>query len=360
MTKTYYETLGLKPDASQEDIKKAFRKLAGESHPDKHDGNPEWENRFKEVNKAHQVLSNPLEKAEYDRSLQPKPRINFRYSAGSPINDFADSFFSNVNIHDPFEEILRNSRGADFSKNTKPAPTPGDDVEITVTVAMEDVLIGTKKQVRFKRGDSRSCPRCGGSGAEHGSQLSICPNCDGNGRVVDMIAGRPGAKACSSCTGTGQVSVNKCSTCLGAGRVDVARDIVVTIPKGLRDGQNMRIRGHGRSGSPPGDLIIVVSVKDSSNWWARGEDLFTVMDVSLPSMLSGDSLSVTLPDGSIFPVLIPEGGGQSRIKGAWKNPAGKDGDLVAIFRVKAEGLSLRGERLAKELLEEIEGRARQV
>jgi molecular chaperone DnaJ len=354
LSQDYYAALGVPRTASQEEIHKAFRRKAVEHHPDK-GGDA---SKFKEINTAHQVLTDEVKKARYDLfgdenvTQPPRPaprpgRHNFRVT----MDDLNSVFNQHFDPFGPFH----GGNVADFARKAKPAPAEGEDIRVTVIVPMEEALTGTKKVVRFDRGDTRPCRKCGSA---RGSR-TVCPTCSGNGRVIDMVAGNASVRQCRSCGGSGSVQVNKCSECGGSGSEPVQREITVTIPKGLRNGQDMKVKGLGKVGSPPGDLILSVEVRDSENWWARGETLFTTAEVGVGEMVKGGDTVVRMPDGRAVPVRIPPGGGQSRVPGVWKSPSGQDGDLSVLFKVKAaKDVSPRAERLMRELLEELEGRPR--
>lgn len=356
VSKDYYEILGVQRTASQDDIKKAFRKLAAEHHPD-HGGN---EAKFKEVNTAHQVLTDEVKKARYDafgdeNATAPPPRPRPHARPASNVRIDLDDHFNDIfrSVHDPFGPFAGGSV-ADFSKKAKPAPSPGADITIKVSVPMAEALAGTKKEVRFDRGDIRPCTkRCSGG------LRTTCLTCGGSGRVMDMVGLTPSMRQCRSCAGSGSVPLATCPNCKGTGSEPTPRELTVTIPKGLRSGQNMRVKGLGRNGSPPGDLMIIVEIVDSPLWWARGEDLFTTVEVGVRDLMKGGTVAFTVPDGRTISVNVPPGGGSSKVPRAWKNPAGVDGDLVVLFKIQAGGgSSPRAERLMRELLEELEGPGR--
>lgn len=359
MSRDYYETLGVPRTASQDEIRKAFRKLAGENHPDK-GGNAE---KFKEINQAHQVLSDETKKALYDqfgtedvtKIPPPQPRTRHRGPGFGhvDIGDFEDLFRRNFDPFGPFG----GGSVHDFKRKAKqpPAQPPGSDVEMNVSVSMEEALSGVKKNLRFDRGEKRPCTRC------PGPRKNVCPTCGGNGRVPDVTGRTMGVRQCPACHGAGTVSVGGCLNCGGSGTEVIMREISLSIPKGLRDGQEMRVKGLGANGSPPGDLMVKVRVTDSELWWARGNELFTTVEVGIADLLRGGTASFVIPDGRTLSVNVPPGGGKSKVPRAWKNPMGSDGDgdVVVIFKVRPDlGLTPRAERLTRELLEELEGRAR--
>lgn len=357
MSKDYYETLGVPRTASQDEIRKAFRKLAGENHPDK-GGNAE---RFKEINHAHQVLSDETKKALYDqfgtedptRIPPPRPGRRSPFGAHVNLNDFEDLFRRNFDPFGPFG----GGSVHDFARKAKQPPVqpPGSDVHCSISVSMVDALAGAKKNVRFDRGEKRPCTRC------PGARRSVCPTCAGNGRVPDTFGRTMGVRQCGMCRGEGTVSSNNCLNCKGAGTEAIMREITLSIPKGVRDGQEMRVKGMGTAGSPSGDLMVTVRVTDTDLWWSRGKDLFTTVEVGVSELLRGGTASFQVPDGRTLSVIVPPGGGRATAPHAWKNPMGSegDGDIVVLFKVRPDlGLTPRAERLTRELIEELEARGR--
>lgn len=357
MSKDYYETLGVPRTASQDEIRKAFRKLAGENHPDK-GGDAE---RFKEINHAHQVLSDEVKKDLYDRfgtedpAKIPPPRPGRRSPFAHSVNigDFEDLFRKNFDPFGPFG----GGSVHDFTRRAKQPPVqpPGSDVQSTVSVNMAEALSGVKRSVRFDRGEKRPCTRC------PGSRRSICPTCSGNGRVPDTFGRTMGVRQCGACQGAGTVSIGNCLNCKGTGSEPIMREIALSIPKGVRDGQEMRVKGMGAAGNPSGDLMVTVRVTDTDLWWSRGKDLFTTVEVGVGDLLRGGTASVPVPDGRTLSVTVPPGGGRATVARAWKNPMGSegDGDVVVLFKVRPDlGLTPRAERLTRELIEELEARGR--
>jgi molecular chaperone DnaJ len=358
LSQDYYAVLGVPRTASQEEIKKAFRRLAAEHHPDK-GGDAA---KFKEVNAAHQVLTDEVKKAKYDlfgdENATHPPQRQPRWQGGQNFHVTVDDLNSVFSQHfDPFGPF-HGGNVSDFARKTRPVHVNGEDIKVVITIPMDEALAGTKRTVQFDRGDRRPCSKCSAEGRSGGGRRP-CPTCGGNGRVIEMVRGHPAARQCRSCAGSGSIQLNHCGDCSGSGSEPVQKELTVTIPKGLRHGQEMKVRGLGKVGSPPGDLLLFVEVKDSVNWWARGDVLFTTVEVGIAEMVKGGSMAVLMPDGRPVQVKIPPGGGHSVAPGAWKSPAGQDGDLNVLFRIKpAKDVSPRAERLMKELLEELEGRAR--
>lgn len=346
MSKNYYEALGVPRTATKEEIHRAFKKVALENHPDRNPGNAEAEARFKLANQAHQVLTDDAKRRAYDmwgdeNGPPPRPRPG---PWRKPV-DF-DSIFVNFDFgHGPFQDFRR-------SKPPPPAPSPGGDVNVSVTVTMEEALAGAKKEVRFDKGESRPCTQC----ARTRHATVVCPVCSGSGRVISMARGTTSHRTCLRCKGAGNVPVVQCELCKGSGVETVRRSINLTIPAGIQSGQELRVRGHGRPGSPPGDLIVSVDVQDSPSWWARGNELFTVAEVDAVDFLRGGQTELRMPDGRAVSVTVPPGGGHTTVPGAWRVPGRDAGSLTVIFKAKlGKGVTPRAERLLRELLEESGG-----
>ncbi len=345
MKKDHYEVLGVPKSASDEDIKKAYKREALRHHPDRNPGDAKAEERFKEVNTAWNCLSDPEKKAEYDRpgpAAWPPPAGGKR--TGSPFD--VDSVFN-------FKDFFPNPFGGGPKVRTeRPAPSPGRDVETTVRITVVESLSGLKKAVRFQ--GSIPCDSCG----KESTTRYACQSCGGLGTTINLGKLGPGVAKCASCMGRGWKPGKECRKCDGSGQKEVWREVSVTVPRGVRPGAAMKLKGMGRPGSPPGDLMMTLEVVDADGWKVRGTELHTLMSVDLGTLVRGGMVEIRMPDGSTVEVHVPRGGGQSTVKGAWKNPNGPDGDMVVTFNVSPVSVSPRAERLLKELMEETSGRPR--
>jgi molecular chaperone DnaJ len=296
-TRDYYEVLGVSRDASADEIKKAFRVKARTHHPDVNDS-PEAEAEFKVIAAAYEVLSDDNRRATYDRFGHE----GLRSSGGEPdFGGFSD--FSSI-----FQAFFDGAEaGASFfgggrSSGTGSGPMQGGDLAVETTVTLSDVLTG--KDVKTTYEVIETCQTCEGSRAEPGSELKNCAKCGGAGqlRVVSRtIMGQISrAVICDECEGLGKTVEKPCKECSGKGRVRVDREITVTIPPGIDDGQQVRVSGRGHAGAnngPPGDLYVQVSVEPDERFHREGRDLYTVIDVSASAAMLGTKAEVDTLDG---------------------------------------------------------------
>lgn len=334
-TRDYYEVLGVERDASTDDIKRAYRRLAMKYHPDRNPGDVEAETRFKECAEAYEVLANKETRARYDRyghaGLRGEPRHDFR-----SMNP--DDIFS------MFEEIFSGFGGG--GRRRRGGVPRGYDLETEVEITLDDVLTGTERDVEFKRLDV--CTTCDGSGAAPGSDRQTCTTCQGQGQVAQ--AGLGGmfrmVTTCPHCRGRGNVVTEKCSDCRGAGRVSVKRAITVKLPAGIHDGQAVRVSGEGEPPPPElsqggegirGDLHVVVRVKDHKQFERDGDDLLIALPIAFSQAALGAQIDVPTLTGSTE-LEVPAGtqhGTMFRVAGEGlpNLRSGKRGDLVVIVKL---------------------------
>jgi molecular chaperone DnaJ len=296
-----YEVLGVARDASDADVKKAFRRLARELHPDVNRHDPEAEEKFKEAAEAYEILSDSERRATYDRfgfeGLDSRGFASAAHGFGS-FADIFDAFFGG----DPF--------GA-FGGRAAAGRVQGGDVGVEVQVSLEQAARGTTVEVAYDLVDA--CERCGGSRAEPGSSVHACTNCGGAGRVRAVSRTAFGQlvreQVCEVCGGEGQVPSQPCKACNGRGRKAVRKELEVDVPAGIADGQQIRLggRGHaGERGGPPGDLYVRVAVADDERFVRDGNDLVSVLDVPAPAAALGTTLRVPTLDGE-EEVTVPAG-----------------------------------------------------
>ena len=256
----YYEVLGVDKSASADEIKKAYRKLAMQYHPDRNPDNKEAEQKFKEVNEAYGVLSDADKKAKYDQ---------FGHSAFDGSTGYGQGGFGGFGGFDGFDmgDIFSSffGGGSSRSQNRANAPIPGDDIGIRVILSFEEAVFGCKKEVKYAR--VQKCSDCSGTGAEKGTNAEKCTQCNGTGtvRVQQRTAFgmMQSTRACPNCNGSGKVIKNPCNNCRGKGYVKVNKTLDVSIPAGIDDGQRIALRAQGnegRNGGAAGDLIIEVNV----------------------------------------------------------------------------------------------------
>ena len=307
MKRDYYDVLGVRRDAEQSEIKKAFRKLARECHPDVNPGDPECEAQFKEAAEAYEVISDPDTRAAYDRygfdGLRGRQMTDFEHVG---FNDLFNIFFGGG-----FDSVLRDAGGA-WGAATGSAPPPrGEDVEATVELTFSEAVFGVSKEVEV-RADA-PCEECEGSGASPGTGRETCPQCHGSGRMREVSSlGGFGqfirTSTCNVCRGRGSIVKEPCKKCRGAGRLRVARSVTVDIPAGIADGQRIRYNGDGGAGAQggrSGDLYVAVGVQPHESLVRDGDDLIYRQDITMIEAALGTKAYVPALDGDIEMELPP-------------------------------------------------------
>jgi molecular chaperone DnaJ len=352
MPKTLYDVLGVKKTASQDEIKKAYRKLAREHHPDKNPGNEEAEARFKEVQTAYDVLKDPDKRKRYDTFGANGARMgggpgpgdfNFNYAGNFDLGDLSDLFgglFGRAR-GGPQQQRERGQRGA--------------DVEATVNLSFEDSLKGVQVQVPVDL--ETACSECHGSGAKPGTSPKICPECNGRGVVSESQGLFALSQPCPRCRGNGTVIEDPCPKCKGSGRERRTKRYTVKIPAGAKDGTRIRLKGKGEAGfggAPAGDLYVVTHVEPSPIYERRGADLVVNVPLSYADAALGATLDVPTPDGPVS-LKVPAGSEHGKLlrirgRGAPKLSGGGKGDVIARLRIE---VPKRLNKKQRELLEEL-------
>jgi molecular chaperone DnaJ len=339
-----YEVLGVPKTATDDEIKKAYRKLARESHPDANQGDAAAEERFKEIQGAYDTLSDAEKRAQYDTFGANGPR------AGGPgPGGFA---YENVDLSD-----LLGQFGGIFGRGGRrgrPQPERGADLESRVRLSFEDALAGA--QVRVPVDVDAPCRTCHGTGAEPGTSPVTCPQCGGSGTVSDSHGLFALSQPCPRCRGNGVIVEKPCKTCRGIGSERVTKRYAVKIPAGVKDGTRIRLKGKGEpgaNGGPAGDLFVVVAVEPSPLYERRGADLVLEVPVTYPEATLGATVEIPTPEGPVN-LKVPAGtesGKLLRVKGrgAPKLKGGGKGDLLARVKVTVPHKLTKGE---KEALEE--------
>ena len=352
---TLYDTLGVKKGASADEIKKAYRKLAAKYHPDKNPGDATAEERFKEVQNAYDVLSDPEKRKQYDAfgSANGRPGFDprdFNFGGGGnfTINDLGD-------LGDIFGGLF--NRGG--TRTQRRQPERGADIDAVVNVSFEDSLRGLETKIPVEV--TTACRECGGTGAEPGTSPVICPECNGRGVVSESQGLFALSQPCPRCRGNGTVVEKPCKKCKGSGRERRTRRYTVKIPAGVKDGTRIRLKGKGEigeGGGPAGDLFVVTRVEPSKRFERRGADLVIEVPVAYTEAALGATVEVPTPYGERVSLKVPAGtqdGRQLRIRGhgAPKLDGSGKGDLIARLRVSVPKKLSKKEREALEELQKL-------
>ncbi|WP_139490445.1 molecular chaperone DnaJ [Brevibacillus dissolubilis] len=300
MKRDYYEVLGLSKDASTDDIKKAYRKLARQYHPDVNK-EANAEEKFKEVKEAYDTLSDTQKKAQYDRFGHQDPNQGFGGFGGGGAG------FDGGGFGDIFDMFF----GGGGRRSNPNAPRKGADLEYALTIDFKDAVFGKEQEIEIQR--EAECDTCLGSGAKAGSSVETCNGCHGSGQeeqVVNSPFGRiVNRRVCSKCQGKGKVVKEKCPTCRGAGRVKVKRKININIPAGIDEGQQMRISGEGEpgaNGGPSGDVYIHFRIRKHDFFKREGADIYCDYPINFAQAALGDEVEVPTVDGNVK-LKIPAG-----------------------------------------------------
>jgi molecular chaperone DnaJ len=346
LEKDYYAALGVTKDADADAIKKAYRRLARQHHPDANKNDPESEERFKEISEAYDVLSDARKRAEYDeiRAYGTRGFSGFGGAPGAGFPPGAEGF-ANVNLGDLFGEAggggLGDVLGGIFGGGRATRgrrPRRGADLEAEVTVPFRDAVEGVVVPLRLS-GDG-PCSTCGGTGAAPGTAPHVCSGCGGSGQTVQQQGGFGFAEPCRACHGRGAVVDDPCSTCRGTGVAASTRTVQVRLPAGVKDRARIRVKGKGVGGSaggPAGDLFVTVNVRKHPLFGRRGDHLTVTVPVRFDEAALGGPVAVPTLDGDSVTVKIPAGtpsGRTLRVKGRGIRRSGGDrGDLLVTVDV---------------------------
>src|SRR3954465_7566259 len=306
----YYEVLGVNRDCSEEDLKKAYRRLAMKWHPDRNPENPKAEDHFKEAKEAYEVLSDPNKRAAYDQfghaGVDPQAGMGAGAAGGAGFGDI----FSDI-----FGEIFGGQRGG------RSTVYRGADLRYNLEISLEQAAKGFETKIRIP--GVAACETCKGTGARPGSQPSTCPSCRGAGQVRVSQGPFSIAQTCPRCHGSGSVIPNPCATCSGSGRIKLQKTLSVKIPAGVDEGDRVRLSGEGEpgvNGGPPGDLYVQVHIKAHPVFQRDHDDLHCEMPVSFATAALGGEIAIPTLDGS------------ARIRVPAETQSGK------TFRLKAKGI----------------------
>ena len=363
----YYEVLGIGKNATDAEIKSAYRKLAKKYHPDLNPGDKEAEEKFKEVNEANDVLSDPQKRQRYDQFGFAGVDPNYAAANGGGAGGFGGGF-GGVDLGDIFGDIFGGGFGGGFSgfgggssTRTANVPRKGHDIQASVILTFEEAAHGCSKKITINRQDT--CPDCGGTGAAKGTSPETCPDCGGRGYVVTQQRTPFGVmqsqQPCSHCGGRGTIIRNPCKTCRGTGKTAARKSLEINIPAGIDDDQNIALRGQGDGGSnggPAGDVIVHVTVKADPMFERDGYDVTIHVPITFSQAVLGDDVEVPTVDGRIVQ-HIPEGtqsGTKFRLRGQgiqYLNGRGR-GDQYVIVDVEIPKKVTRAQREALKAFED--------
>lgn len=350
MAKDLYEVLGVDKTASDDEIKKAFRKKARTLHPDVNK-EPDAEDRFKELNEAYDILSDPSKRAQYDRF----GTIPGASGGGSGYVDLEDLFGGGFGMGDLFSSFFGGGGGRTNARKE------GRDMGVGLRITLEEAASGVRKEIVYDR--LAPCPDCNGSGLADDGHEATCPDCNGQGRVVTVqhtfLGDMQAASTCSRCGGSGKIIENPCPECDGQGRVPDRQRIAVDIPVGIQDNQQLRLSGYGEAGvrgATPGDLIVTCRIEEHEFFERQGDDLHCSTAISMVQAALGVELSLDgIFEGEKVRVVIPEGcqyGQKVRVKGFGMPRFRSElrGDLYVHVEVKVPTRLSKAER---EILEKL-------
>ncbi|MFA7280564.1 MAG: molecular chaperone DnaJ [Sterolibacterium sp.] len=284
----YYETLGINRDASEDEIKKAYRKLAMKFHPDRNPDNPKAEEQFKEAKAAYEILSDVKKRAAYDQFGHAGVDPQAGGAGGAGMGGFGDAF------SDIFGDIFGGGRGGGGRSNVY----RGADLRYNLEISLEDAARGSETRIRIPT--MEECEPCKGSGAKKGTEPKTCPTCGGHGQVRMQQGFFSIQQTCPKCHGTGRFIAEPCTTCHGAGRVKQHKTLSVKIPSGIDEGDRIRLSGegeHGVNGGPPGDLYVQIHLKPHAVFQRDHDDLHCEMPVSFAAAALGGEIEIPTLDG---------------------------------------------------------------
>ena len=337
----YYEVLGVSRDASDQELKSAYRKLALKYHPDRNPGDHAAEEKFKEASEAYQVLSDADKRAAYDR---------FGHAGvGAAGSGGFGGFSGSVDLGDIFGDLFGEMFNVGGGQQRGTRQMRGDDLRYDLKIDFEDAIFGTEEEVKIRRFES--CDTCKGTGSASGRGPTVCPQCHGRGQLRYQQGFFSVARTCSSCAGRGSIISDPCQTCRGETRVTREHKLNVKVPAGVEEGTRIRYSGEGdagRSGGPNGDMYIVLSIREHDFFEREGQNLHCVIPISFPQAALGAEIEIEGVDGPVM-LKIPEGtqsGKELRVRGKgvpFLNEKGR-GDLIVQVVVQIPRKLTRAQR----------------
>jgi molecular chaperone DnaJ len=341
--KDYYEILGVPKDATEADLKKAFRQLAMKYHPDRNPDDKASEEKFKEINEAYSCLSDAQKRAHYDR-----------FGTAEGVGPGYGPFSAGTGFGDIFEDIFGDFFGAFGGGQRRARPAKGNDLRYDLGITLHEAAFGTEKTIEFPRWED--CEECKGSGSQPGKPPAVCPSCKGSGQIRFQQGFFTVSKSCGKCHGTGKIITDPCKACNGQGKVEKKKSISVRIPAGVDTGSRLKIHGEGEPGiygGPKGDLYIMLMVEEHPFFKREGTELFCEVPISFPQAALGTEIDVPTLDGTAK-LKVPPGtpsGNLFSLKGKGMPRVGahqRGNQIVRVYVDVPKKLSPR----QRELLEE--------
>ena len=366
-TKDFYAVLGVPSTATQDEIKKAYRKLAKKYHPDANANDPKAGERFKEISEANTVLGDAAKRKQYDEMRRLGAFDGFGFGGGSPRSSSQrgapSGGASNINFQDfdigglgglgdLFGSIFGNARGG----GRPSGPQRGENIEALLDIPFRTAARGGKVPVDLEVNEE--CPTCHGSGGAPGATMKTCPECNGRGVVSFGQGGFAVNRPCPVCLGRGQVPSQPCPTCNATGEVRTRKKVLITVPAGVDNGSKIRLKGQGGKGSgngPSGDLLITFNVKPDKFYQRDGLDIIATIPINIAQATLGSKISVKTLDGKKVLIKIPPGtasGKRFRVRGQGIQKGEKSGDLIVEVKIETpEKLSEEQQRMMREFAE---------
>jgi molecular chaperone DnaJ len=372
-SKDFYAVLGVSASASQDEIKKQYRKLAAKLHPDKNPNDARAADRFKEISEAYQTLGDPDKRKQYDQMRQLGAFGGFggfggarsgggaRPGAGAGSGASGGFRFEEFDIGglgglgDIFSSMFGGG-GAAGARGRPRGPERGQDVEAQLQIPFRTAALGGKVPIEIEVNEE--CSTCRGSGAAPGAKMQTCPECNGRGTISFGQGGFAVQRPCPMCLGRGQIPTERCPTCSGAGEIRVRRQVIVSVPAGTDTGTRVRLKGQGGrgpNGGPPGDLIITFKVDADRFFRREGLDVIAPVPINIAQATLGSKINVRTLDGKKVAIRIPPGtanGKRFRVRGQGIEKDGQRGDLIVLADVQVpERLTEEQERAMREFAE---------
>jgi molecular chaperone DnaJ len=366
--KDYYQLLGVSKEATDKEIKSAYRRLARKYHPDVNPGDKSAEDKFKDISEAYEVLSDPDKRRKYDTfgsqwefaggGSRAPGSGGFTYRPGGGAGTGAGGgtggfeFDLGGDLGDLFGGLFGSGGGV-----RRPGPQRGEDLQYEIEVSLEEAYSGGERRFTITAPDA--CPTCHGTGAEPGARRETCTQCKGSGRGVHWKGFNIGSDACEKCHGTGQVPTQPCHTCRGRGIVERPRAVTVTIPKGVADGNKLRVAGQGNpgaAGGPGGDLYLIIKMRPHPVFERKGDDLYVELPVTFAEAALGAEVQVPTISGQATMKIPPgvQSGQQLRLRGqGMPRRSGGHADLYARVKITVPRNLTEDERRLFEQLQEL-------